>query len=133
MSSNVGVEVVGGPSVQVPWTQGMTAQDALEAAYDQINSSATFTYALQFYGSELGYLVLMINETYDSFISSAEPFYYWEFLINGLAAAQGIDNTVLSPGDVISFAFEQYVPTKHKGSLLETKRLFQMKVAAPRK
>jgi len=32
----------------------MTAQDALEAAYDQINSSATFTYALQFYGSQLG-------------------------------------------------------------------------------
>jgi len=73
MSSTVSLEVVGGPSVQVPWTTGMTAQDALEAAYDQINSSATFTYALQFYGTPLGYLVLMINETYDSFISSAAP------------------------------------------------------------
>ena len=46
MPSSVSVEVVGGPSVQVPWKQNMTAQDALEAAYDQINSSSTFTYAL---------------------------------------------------------------------------------------
>ena len=75
MASAVSLEVVGGPSVQVPWKLNMTAQDALEAAYDQINSSATFTYALQFYGSQLGYLVLMINETYDSFISSAAPFF----------------------------------------------------------
>jgi hypothetical protein len=65
MPSTVSLEVVGGPSVEVPWKAGMTAQDALEAAFNQINSSATFTYALQFYGSELGYLVLMINETYD--------------------------------------------------------------------
>jgi hypothetical protein len=75
MPSTVSLEVVGGPCVLVPWKADMTAQDALELAYDQINSSATFTYALQFYGSQLGYLVLMINETYDSFISSAAPFF----------------------------------------------------------
>jgi hypothetical protein len=86
MSSNVSLEVAGGPFVEVPWKAGMTAHVALEAAYNQINSSATFTYALQFYGSQLGYLVLMINETYDSFISSAEPFYYWEFLVNDVSA-----------------------------------------------
>jgi hypothetical protein len=51
MPSTVSLEVAGGPFVQVPWQAGMTAQDALEAAYNQINSSATFTYALQFYGS----------------------------------------------------------------------------------
>jgi hypothetical protein len=133
MPSTVSLEVVGGPSVQVPWRSGMTAQDALEAAYDQINSSATFTYALQFYGSQLGYLVLMINETYDSFISSAEPFYYWEFLVNDVPATKGIDNTILSDGDAVKFSFEQYIPLKHKGTLLEAKRMFQSKVAAPKK
>jgi hypothetical protein len=133
MASNVSVEVIGGPSVKVPWTLNMTAQDALEAACDQINSSATFTYALQFYGSQLGYLVLMINETYDSFISSAAPFFYWEFLVNDQTATKGIDNTILSAGDAVKFSFERYIPAKHKGSLLETKREFQGKIASQTK
>jgi Domain of unknown function (DUF4430) len=133
MGAFVTVEVVGGPSAQVGWTNNMTAQQALEEAYDQINSSATFTYALQFYGTQLGYLVMMINETYDSFISSAEPFFYWEFLVNNQPANKGIDNTILTAGDAVRFSFELYIPAKHKGSLLETKRRFQMSVAAPPK
>jgi hypothetical protein len=111
----------------------MTAQDALEAAYDQINSAATLTYALQFYGSQLGYLVSMINETYDSFISSAAPFFYWEFFVNDQPATKGIDNTTLSAGDAVKFSFEQYIPARHKGSLLEAKREFQRRVAATKK
>jgi hypothetical protein len=71
----------------------------------------------------------MINETYDSFISSAEPFYYWEFVVNNVPAGKGIDNTTLSEGDVVRFSFERYIPDKHKGSLLEVKREFQRKVA----
>lgn len=133
MASSVSLEVAGGPLVEVPWKTGLTAQDALEAAYNQINSSATFTYALQSYGPKLGYLVLMINETCDSFISSAEPFYYWEFLMNDVPATKGIDNTVLSDGDAVKFSFERYIPLKHKGSLLEAKREFQSKVAARKK
>jgi hypothetical protein len=34
MPSTVSLEVVGGPFVAIPWTSGMTAQDAIEAAYD---------------------------------------------------------------------------------------------------
>ena len=108
-----------GDLYQVDWTP-----------YNQINSSATFTYALQFYGSQLGYLVMMINETFDSFISSAEPFFYWEFFVNDQPATKGIDNTILSAGDAIKFSFELYIPAKHKGSLLETKRRFQMSVTS---
>src|SRR5260370_17458596 len=70
MASAVSLEVVGGPSVQVPWKLNMTAQDALEAAYDQINSSATFTYPLQFYVSQLVSLLFILNYPYHSFISS---------------------------------------------------------------
>jgi hypothetical protein len=43
MASTVSLEVVGGPFVQVPWKANMTAQDALEAAYDQINSATLFS------------------------------------------------------------------------------------------
>ena len=76
---------------------------------------------------------MMINETYDSFISAAEPFFYWEFLVNDQPTKHGIDNTILSAGDAVKFSFEQYIPVKHKGSLLEAKRQLQSKVAAPRK
>lgn len=130
MTASVVVEVAGGLTAAVPWTQGMTAQQALEAAYDQIRSSTTFTYALQFYGTQLGYLVVMINETYDSFISSAAPFYYWQFLLNGQPVNKGIDNTVLKANDVVKFTFEMYDPVKHRGSLLEAKHRFHTKATS---
>jgi len=110
---SVTVTVVGGPSASVPWQQGMNAQAALESAYNQINSTAKFTYALQYYGSQFGYLVMMINETYDSFVSSSAPYFYWEFLVNGVASPTGIDGVTLNAGDVISFEFEAYNATKH--------------------
>jgi hypothetical protein len=87
----VTVEVIGGPSQDVAWTSGMSAQDALELAWNTINSTAKFTFGLQYYGTSLGYMGFMINETYDSFISSEEPYFYWEFLVNNTAQAKGID------------------------------------------
>lgn len=132
MSQTVQVTVVGGPSVAVSWFQGMNAQQALEAAYNQINNSSVFTYAIQYYGSSLGYLVLMINETYDSFISSAAPFFYWQFLINGTPASVGIDSVTLNAGDVVSFSFEMYVQEFHAKSTLAAKHSFQMRASQMR-
>ena len=63
----------------MPWSSGMNAQNALELAYDQINSTGKFTYGFQYFGRTLGYLVFMVNETYDTFTSSAMPYFYWEF------------------------------------------------------
>lgn len=128
-TASVQVNVVGGPSTAVTWVSGMTAQQAMEAAFNVFNSSQTFTYALQYYGRKLGYLVMMINETYDSFISSAAPFFYWEFLLNGAPAQQGIDSTLLHPGDTIAFSFEAYDPLRHLGSTLARKHDFQMNAA----
>lgn len=129
MSQTVQVTVTGGPSATVPWFQGMNAQQALEAAYNQINNSAVFTYALQYYGGGLGYLVMMINETYDSFISSSAPFFYWQFLVNGTPAQSGIDGITLNPGDVVSFSFEMYVAATHAKSTLSRKHAFQMRAS----
>jgi hypothetical protein len=67
-SGNVSITVVGGPTIQVPWASGMNAQQALERAFDLQNPKGEFTYALQYFGSALGYLVVMLNETYESFI-----------------------------------------------------------------
>jgi Domain of unknown function (DUF4430) len=106
----VTVTVTGGPSVQIPWTGGMNAQNALEVAYATINNSQQFSYGLQYYGPGLGYLVFMMNETYDSFMSTAAPFYYWEFYYNGQPAQQGIDETMLNDGDTVNFTFSTYIP-----------------------
>jgi hypothetical protein len=123
--TSVQVSVVGGPTVSVPWVINMNAQQAIEGAYSALNDSSKFTYALQFYGSQLGYLVTMINETYDSFASTAAPFYYWEFLVNGKPAQSGIDNTSLNPGDSIAFSFEPYDVGKHANSTLAKKHAFR--------
>ena len=119
--SSVTVDVVGGPSVNVPWFQGMNAQQALEGAFAQINDSEQFTYALQYYGAQLGYLVVMINETYDSFASSSNPYFYWEFLLNGAPSQVGIDGIVLQPNDVVGFQFEMYSQDKHRNSTVQHK------------
>jgi hypothetical protein len=117
----VTVIVEDGPSVPVPWISGMNAQQAIEAAYQQINNTSLFTYALQYYGPNLGYLVLMINETYDSFLSSAAPFFYWEFLRNGQPSPIGIDSTKLNDGDVLTFQFTVYNPATHSSTPLGEK------------
>jgi hypothetical protein len=125
-ANTVELTVVGGPAITVPWFEGMNAQQALEGAYGQLNNNSQFTYALQYYGSGLGYLVMMINETYDSFTSSAAPFFYWEFLLNGSPATSGIDSTVLNPGDAVCFSFEMYEATRHEASTLKAKHALQV-------
>ena len=122
----VQVSVTGGPSVSVPWFPNMNAQQALEGAYTVINNSSVFTYALQYYGSNLGYLVVMMNETYDSFVSSSAPFFYWQFNVNGSPASIGIDGVTLNPGDAISFSLEMYSTEVHKSTTLEVKHKSQL-------
>jgi Domain of unknown function (DUF4430) len=125
----VNVSVLGGPSIDVPWIQSMTALQALEGAHEAINATDQFTFAMQYYGKGLGYLVIMINETYDSFISrggaQAAPFFYWEFLLNEKPAPQGVAATLLNAGDRIRFEFEMYSPTKHKTTSIGAKHSFQ--------
>jgi hypothetical protein len=113
-SSTVTVQITGGPTITVPWTSGMNAQQALEGAWNAQVQGTQFTYGLQYYGSTFGYLVMMINETYDSFASTSAPYFYWLFSVNGQSANQGIDSTVLNAGDTVGFALTQYVPsTQH--------------------
>ena len=111
---SVTVFVAGGPSTSVPWKAQMTAQDALEAAWQLLNpvpsAPPTFTYALQYYGS-MGYLVIMINETYETYSSKATPNFYWEFYYNDSPASVGIDGLYLNDGDNIRFEFESYDPS----------------------
>jgi hypothetical protein len=124
--SGVMIEIDGGPTIDVPYTTGMTAHAALEIAYDDQLPNTGFTYGIQYYGSGLGYLVFMIDETYDTFLSTSNPFFYWEFSVNGTPADHGIDQTVLSDGDTVGFAFTTYDAERHAGTLLERKHQRQL-------
>ena len=130
-NNSVTVTIAGGPSATVPWQQGMTALQAMELAQGIIepDPNQQFTFGLQYYGASLGYLVNMINETYDSFISkggeSASPFFYWQFLVNSQPTTQSIDRTILSAGDEIRFEFEIYIAERHQSTLLSSKHKYQ--------
>jgi hypothetical protein len=130
--NTVTVQIVGGQTITVPWTQGMNAQQALEGAFNQ--GTKGFTYALQYYGNPYGYLVLMINETYETFNApsgtSESPFYYWEFLYNGTPASTGIDGTILNSGDTISFELQLYSAEEHANSSLRVKHESRTKASA---
>ncbi len=115
------IRVTNGPTFSnVPYISGMNAQQAIEATYNSA-SPGSFTYALQYYGSVLGYLVIMINETYETFNSSNAPFYFWEYLINGVASSTGIDGTILNDNDTITFSFLAYTANIHADSTLHAK------------
>ena len=116
----VTVQITGGPSYQIAWIQGMNGQNALESAYDS-STQGDFTFSLQYYGTNFGYLVDMINETYDTFISKYEPYFFWEFLVNGQVSPAGIDSTPINDGDMITFQFVIYNSQTHQNTTLQTK------------
>ena len=96
------VSIIGGESYAVDYIPEMNGQEALQAAYNKAKlQGSEFTYSLQYYGTSLGYLVDMINETYDTFKSNYSPYYYWQFLLNGSPSNSGIDQTILNDGDII--------------------------------
>jgi Domain of unknown function (DUF4430) len=102
----------------------MNAQNALEAIVNDPANKNKFTFLLQFYGSTLGYLVDMINGTYDTMTTTGntgQPYYFWDFLYNGSSSTKGIDSVLLQDNDTIGFNFEIYDPAQHTGTSLETK------------
>lgn len=116
----VTIDVTGGPQIAVPWQQGMSVRAALETAFD-LEDDSRFTYGLQYYGKDLGYLVMMINENYDSFDVRYEPDFYWEMLVNGSPAGTGIDGTILEAGDVVTFRYEMRRPGQTASRLTDAK------------
>lgn len=120
-AQTVTVAVTGGPSMEVPWAEGMNAQQALEAAWRQVHDTNRFTYGLQYFGEGLGYLVFMLNQTYDTFAPLDHPYFFWEFLVNGTPADKGIDGVTLRPGDQVGFRFQTYDSDAHAGTPLQAK------------
>ena len=122
--STVSITIGTNPPITIPWTREMNAQGALETAYNRVQNSTKFSFALQFFGTyqgppfgPLGYMVIMLNGTYDLSNGSV----YWAFYLNGALAQKGIDYTVFNPGDAIRFTYEVYDEKKHGGTHMEVK------------
>ena len=126
------VSVVGGVSINVQYTSGMNAQQAIEEAYSATYPQpTTFSFAVQYYGQDtlapygyLGYMVIMINGQFDNPANKS----YWQFLLNGHPSDIGIDSTILNDGDFISFESVHYGVEKHAGTSLEKKHLAAQKI-----
>jgi len=118
-NGSINVEITGGAAISVPWVDGLTVRQALEAAHDTAPGDLTFE--VQYFGRDLGYLVAMINETYDTFRIEPTPNFFWHLLVNGSDPGTGIDHTTLDPGDTVNFSFERYDPAQHAGTTLEAK------------
>lgn len=91
----------------VPYKNGMNVQEAMEAAY---SVGSGYSFRLRYFGN-LGYEVVTIDEI--SSQTGSDISFYWELLINGYPATQGIDQTYLSDGDEVTFDYATYDAAKH--------------------
>lgn len=116
MSINLTI-TVGGSDVRafpsLPFTKGMNAQNALEAAYA---AGSGYSFLLQYFGA-LGYEVTAIDGITAQ--QGADAATYWEFIYNGVPAQLGIDSTMLVDGDALNFTYTIYDQVQHAGSRLE--------------
>ena len=134
-TNTIRLEVIGGPSADVPWNEGMSALSAMMKAQEIIepNPKEQFTFALQHFHGQ-GFLVIMINETFDSFISRggewATPFFYWNVKVNGTGITQSVEKTILNAGDVLTFDFGRFIPDEHAKTMVEAKHNYQTKLSA---
>src|SRR6202035_2097362 len=97
-----------------------------------IQDSSEFSFGLQYYGTSLGYMVTMLDGTYDEPVQPGQPGQYWKFVLNGKDAQQGVDYTTLSPGDTIGFVYEPYDAEKHRDTHMEIKHQYYLALRARR-
>ena len=101
LKNMVTVTITNDPSIEVKWKKAMNAQDDMEAAYDHQANPKTFTFMLQYYGGALGYLVDMIDGTFETTVA---PFAYWDFKVDGSDSKKGIDKTKIKDVQTITLS-----------------------------
>ena len=108
-----------GRVLQVPWTSEMNGQQALERAYDidQLEGS-DFTFAIQYFGHKVGYMVVMLDGIYDDTENKKN---YWALIVNDKVSNLGIDAVMLNPDDEMKFDYQSYNAEIHIYTLMEEK------------
>jgi len=113
MAVSITISVSGQPIRQinnVPWQANMNGQDAMEHAY---GSGSGYSFLLQYFGPQLGYEVVSIDNIASQAGSDSDAFLFWEFSVNGVVATRGVDETTLNDGDQIGWNYTAYNAAAH--------------------
>lgn len=94
----------------VPWQANMNGLDAMEHAY----GNSGYSFLLQYFGPQLGYEVVTIDNIASQ--SGSDTFLFWEFSVNGTVASRGVDETTLNDGDQIGWNYTIYNAAVHDRS-----------------
>ena len=128
MDTAVSITVSDAQPIEVPWNPGMNVQQALEATYNRVENANVFSFAIEFFGTyqslpygPLGYMVVMLNGTYDL----PDQSQYWALYINNIPATKGVDNSFLNSGDSVLFLNEPYSEQKHSKSAVALRHKIQ--------
>jgi hypothetical protein len=102
---------------QISYHPHMNVQSAMEEAYN-LHSDRAFNFSLQYFGSNLGYEVTVLdgiaNQVGSDFDSHA--YVFWALSINGTFSPTGIDDTHLNDGDSIEWNYQAFEPAQHGGT-----------------
>lgn len=102
----------------IPFTAGMNVQRAMEDAYNT-NPGQAYNFSLRYFGSELGYEVVVLDSIDQQAGSDPDAFLFWELLINGTISQHGVDGTFPADGDQIEWNYTRYVTERHAGTRYE--------------
>lgn len=92
----------------IPWQSGMNVQQAMESA---LGTEQGYAFALQYFGADLGYETIMIDNIVQQ--AGTDAFLFWELSVNGNVSSTGIDETVLADGDAVEWNYIAYNSETH--------------------
>jgi hypothetical protein len=95
----------------IPWQSGMNVQQAMEKAF---GLETGYDFALQYFGADLGYEAIMIDNISQQ--AGTDAFLFWELSVNGNISSTGIDETMLSDGDEVEWNYTTYSSDTHNST-----------------
>ncbi|MGB6164698.1 MAG: DUF4430 domain-containing protein [Pseudonocardiaceae bacterium] len=93
----------------------MNVQRAMEEAYN-LHSDQAFNFSLQYFGSNLGYEVVILDSIANQVGSDSGAYVFWALSINGTLSPTGIDGAHLNDGDSVEFNYQSFEPAQHEGT-----------------
>jgi hypothetical protein len=121
MALSVTISVLGQQVTKVsnvPFTQGMNVQQAMEGAYATPPITEVKGFSLRYFGA-LGYELVTLDSISGQAGGDKTTFLFWELQINGQFVQHGIDETYPKDGDAIEWNYICYSEERHAGTRYE--------------
>jgi hypothetical protein len=106
----------------VPYQSGMNVQQAMQSAYDADPARSVARFALEYFGSSLGYELTTLDAIASQAGGDGQSWLFWELLINGQPSPTGIDETFPVDGDTVGWNYMLYSTERHAGTRYEAIR-----------